>query len=130
VLELPVIGCGLDGAALATQLGRYRALAADVATAERRPAELDVAFAPTVDRELLTQTVAVERGCCGFFRIELTGSRLRISVAERRDEPALAVIADALGVVAGSPSASCSPRRYQFVRGERIDGDRPVRLPA
>jgi hypothetical protein len=96
--ELPVIGCGLDDAALAAQLDRYRALAAHVAAADRSPSELRVGFAPTVDRALLEQTIALERGCCSFFAIDLDGRRLRIAVADPSQAPALAALAGALGV--------------------------------
>ena len=96
-LELPLVDCGLDDAALGTQLDRYRALGAHVARAERRRAEVEVTFAATVDRELLAEAVAVERGCCPFFTIEQSGDRLTIGVTEPGREPALAAVADALG---------------------------------
>jgi hypothetical protein len=96
VIELPVIGCALDEAGLAAQLGRYRALAAHVTSADRRAAELSVRFAPTVDAELLADTIERERGCCSFFAIDLDGERLRLSVTDPAHEPALAALADAL----------------------------------
>jgi hypothetical protein len=95
-VELPVVGCGLDDAALAVQLDRYRTLSAHVAAAHRSPSALRVEFAPAVDRELLEETVALERGCCSFFAIDLDGNRLSISVADPAHEPALAALADAL----------------------------------
>jgi SAM-dependent methyltransferase len=95
--ELPVVGCGLDDTALAAQLDRYRMLAAHVAVAERGPSELRVEFAPSVDRALLEETIALERGCCSFFGIDLEGDRLRIAVANPAQEAALSALADALG---------------------------------
>jgi hypothetical protein len=100
VIELPVIGCGLDEAGLAAQLDRYRTLAAHVASADRRAAEIDVRFAPTVDAGLLAHTIELERACCSFFAIDLDGDRLRVAVADRAHQPALAALADALGVAA------------------------------
>jgi hypothetical protein len=97
-----MIGCGLDDGALAAQIERYRALGAHVEAARSRPAELVVNFGATVDRELLAKTVEIERGCCTFFGLKLEGSRLRVSVAEPGQEPALVAIAGALGVPAGS----------------------------
>ena len=78
--ELPVIGCELDEAALAAQLGRYRALAGDVAAAEREDGRLSVAFGPGVDRALLAEAVAVERGCCSFLALDVAGDRLTVEL--------------------------------------------------
>jgi hypothetical protein len=101
-----MIGCGLDDAALEAQFGRYRALAAHVVRAERRPAEVEVVFGDTLDRGLLVEAVAVERGCCPFFTIEQSGDRLTIGVDEPGREPALATVADALE----APSRTSGPR--------------------
>ena len=54
---------------------------------------------PYPDRTV-EELVAVERRCCPFFALDWDPSnrQLRVSVAKPGDEPALAAIADALGM--------------------------------
>jgi hypothetical protein len=53
-----------------------------------------------VDASLVEATIAVERECCPFFMLDYQSNtrRLTVSVAEDGHEPALAVIAFALGL--------------------------------
>lgn len=98
VQELPVFGCRLDAANLEAQRARYATLAAHVGTAEHRAGELVVDFDDGVDRDLLEQTLAIERACCTFFAIDLDGGRLTIGVQRPEQRPALDAIAHVLGV--------------------------------
>lgn len=96
--ELPVLGCSLDASGLEAQRARYATLAAHVGAAERRGGELVVDFDDGVDRDLLAETVAIERACCTFFAIGLDGGRLTIGVQRPEQRPALDAIAHVLGV--------------------------------
>lgn len=96
--ELPLAACSLDGPGMAEQLRRYAELGHHVRDSLREPRALVAQFDEGVDLALLEETVAVERGCCSFFAIEVQGLRLRIGVAEDLHIPALDAIADALGV--------------------------------
>lgn len=92
--------CRLDLAGLNDQRKRYRALAPYVVEVDRRPGALQVRFGPNVDSRLLEQTLAVERECCPFFRLEYaTGPRvLSASVERAEQDAALEAIAYALTV--------------------------------
>lgn len=97
--------CSLDAAGMADQGGRYAELGHHVRDAVREPRALVAQFDEGVDLALLEETVAVERGCCSFFAIEVQGLRLRIGVVEDLHIPALDAIADALGLGDGAASA-------------------------
>src|SRR4051794_24646897 len=95
-----MLGCSLDRPALEAQLARYRALGAHVEHGERRRRELRVRFDAGVDRDLLAETLAVERSCCSFFRIAVEDRSLTVGVEESAQAPALEAIADQLGLAA------------------------------
>ena len=88
--ELPIAQCGLDAAGLAAQRDRYRRLAGSVTGFERGEG-LVVQFAPDVEAALVDETLAVERRCCPFFRLEYDRSarRLAIGVDDDEQRPAL-----------------------------------------
>src|SRR5207247_11439622 len=72
--ELEIASCRLDLEGLRRQRDRYAHLAADVDAIERTGESLPVGFPRGVDEALLRETIEVERGCCPFFRFELSGS--------------------------------------------------------
>jgi len=88
---LRLADCRLDEVGLRDQLQRYRLLGAGVRIAERRPGQLRVEFGPDVDRGLLDETLAIERRCCGFFRLDYSDEHreLTIGVDDPGHEPAL-----------------------------------------
>jgi len=94
----PIAECRLDLAGLRDQRERYRALARHVTAIDRRPAAIEVRFAPELDAGLLDEALAVERECCPFFRLEYdAASRLLSASVEHEDQaPALEAIAYAL----------------------------------
>ena len=95
-----VPSCALDSDGLRQQGGRLAALAPSVVATQRGAGRLEVTFAPDYDRELLEEALAVERECCPFFSLSLDESarRLTIAVSCADHEPALAALADQLGV--------------------------------
>ena len=92
--------CSLTEAELLDQLTRYRAAGTGAtslhADARRRLIRLDEG----VPASLVDELIAVERSCCPFFELTWEPARreLDIKVATDEDEPALAAIAQALGV--------------------------------
>lgn len=96
--EPRIASCALDADGLRDQGARYSRLAAWVVRIDRDPGLVTVHFGPDVDRELLDRTLAIERECCPFFTLELDPSelRLRASVANADQRPALDALADAL----------------------------------
>ena len=99
---MALAGCGLDEAALAEQLTRYRRLGAGAVVTRRSPLELAVDFGAEPDRGLLDTTIKVERGCCSFFALQYdeAARRLTVAVADPERRAALDGIQAALGVVA------------------------------
>jgi hypothetical protein len=65
---------------------------------ERRPRRLLLQFAPDVDAALVEETLAIERRCCPFFRLEFEPSarRLEIGVDRAEQDPALDALRFAL----------------------------------
>ena len=98
MIELPIAACGLDAAGMREQGARYARLGEHVARRTREPRLLEVVFDAGVDRALLEETARVERGCCSFFGIEVEGRRLRMTVADDAQDPALDAIAAALAL--------------------------------
>ncbi len=91
--------CELSPDEARAQADRYRELSRRVAVLERRPALLSVRFSGDLDRNLLEETIAVERECCSFFGIDFDAEALTlsISVEEERLVPALDPLEAALG---------------------------------
>ena len=91
--------CALDATGARGQGARYARLATAVAAVEREPGSLTVSFTPDVDRDLLDETLAVERRCCPFFELEYDDGerRLHASVSAAEHRPALDALAATLG---------------------------------
>ena len=91
--------CALDEAGVRAQRARYARLAPGVARVEREPEAVLIEFHEGFDRAALEKALAVERECCPFFRFELdeVRRRLRTTVGEPEQLPALDAIAAALG---------------------------------
>src|SRR5262249_26497586 len=65
---LPLVAeCILDPEALRLQRERYAALGRDVVEVEREPGRLTTTFPPSVDADLVRETIEVERTCCPFL---------------------------------------------------------------
>ncbi|MFL5780040.1 MAG: hypothetical protein ACJ760_01890 [Thermoleophilaceae bacterium] len=96
--DATIAHCALDRDGLETQGARYSRLAVAVTALQREPRSLTVEFDASVDRELLDQTLAIERECCPFFTLELDeqSRRLRASVSRADQAPALDALAEAL----------------------------------
>jgi hypothetical protein len=97
--EPPAIAeCRLDREGLREQGDRYRRLSVTVEGLERRSAELVARFSRALDEELLAETLAVERECCEFFRIDYDRSEreLIVRVDDPELDPALDALRDAL----------------------------------
>jgi hypothetical protein len=92
--------CTLDESELRSQLERYRQAGRDARLIERTPRRLVADIDKSVDAVLVTETIAVERGCCPFFLIdwEPSGRRLTVSVSQATHEPALDAVAAALNL--------------------------------
>ena len=92
------MACSLDGPGLSAQVDRYRALGRDVQSVRRLPRLLEVEFGARVDTALLTEAIAVERGCCPFFELSYDGAKreLTVSVADERQDAALDALRFAL----------------------------------
>jgi len=92
--------CSLDRAGLAAQLERYRRAGAGGRLLERSPRSLTVELALGTDAALVEQAIAIERECCPFydFHWDARARRLSIAVTQREHEPALGVIARAIGL--------------------------------
>jgi hypothetical protein len=92
--------CALDESELRSQLERYRQAGRDARLIERTPRRLIADLDESVDTVLVSETIAVERGCCPFFLIDWEPSRRRlsVSVSQATHEPALDAIAAALNL--------------------------------
>lgn len=95
--------CALDEPGLHAQRERYHQLAAAVSYIDRDRASILLEFTDQLDRDLLEHTLAIERECCAFFLFDFDESarRLKISVRERDQLPALDALAEAFA--AGQP---------------------------
>lgn len=99
-MELPLadsqatIECKLDLDGLARQRERYRRLAAALEATERAPQVLTARFSAALDEELLAETLAVERECCEFFRLDY--DRAERLLTARVADPELDSALDAL----------------------------------
>ena len=91
--------CALDEAGVREQRARYARLAPHVTTLKREPDALLIEFGEGFDRDALDEAIAVERECCPVFGFEVDRSkrRLRMTVAEPEQLPALDAMAQALG---------------------------------
>jgi hypothetical protein len=91
--------CALDRDGVNAQSARYARLGADVERLEREPDSVLIEFGEGFDRELVAEALAVERACCPFlaFDFDERTRRLRTTVRERAQLPALDAIAVALG---------------------------------
>lgn len=95
---LPLAECRLDLPALRRQRDRYQRIGRQVTGAARGPSTLEVDFDADVDELLLAETLAIERECCPFFRLDYDAAARRLSVSvEPGHEPALDAIEHALG---------------------------------
>ena len=101
-MELPVIDeCRLDEPELRVQLDRWRRLGESATAVERSPGRLSVTFGPSVDAELMRETVAIECECCSSFRLRWDPAERRLVAGVEdapRQDPALEMLAGALGV--------------------------------
>jgi hypothetical protein len=107
IAEIP--SCALDEAGRADQRARYSRLAPAVSRIEREADAVWIEFDEQLDRETLDETLAVERACCPFFEFAFDDSlrRLRATVREPEQAPALDAMADALrGVPRAEPQES------------------------
>jgi len=89
--DLPLAECRLDLPGLHAQRERYRQLAGSVQRLERQAGRLLVEFGDDLDSALLDRTLAVERECCPFFRIDFVPGERRLiaGVEHSHQEPAL-----------------------------------------
>lgn len=102
-LPMAPSGCELDDRQLAEQLARYRRLSGSVVSVERSAGSARVRFAQQVDSGLLDETLAIERGCCGFFTLDYDPSARVLSVAtEPEHADGLAILLTALTPAPGS----------------------------
>lgn len=95
--ELPVVraSCTLTDSALAKQLERYRRLGTMATSVIQRDLGLVIRFEPDIDLALLSETIAIERGCCGFFTLDYDAANRQLSITvDDRDR------LDALGALA------------------------------
>jgi hypothetical protein len=92
------LSCALDESGLRSQLERYRQIGRNARLIERTPRCVVADLDESVDAELVTETIAVERECCRFLRLgwEPNRRRLTVSVSQAAHEPALDAIAFAL----------------------------------
>jgi hypothetical protein len=91
--------CALDDAGRREQHARYMRLGANVAHLERLADAILIDFDQRLDRETLEQALAIERRCCPFFVFDLDEwrRRLRVTVGEREQLPALEALASLFG---------------------------------
>jgi hypothetical protein len=92
--------CALNPTELDEQARRYCAIGSGAVVLSRDPRRISLRVADDIDPDAVTETIAIERGCCPFFELDwIDDSRtLTIAVSDAADEPALAAIAGALGV--------------------------------
>jgi hypothetical protein len=91
--------CALDEEGVREQRARYAHLAPSVTGLERESEAVVVEFREDFDRDTLEQALDVERACCPFFQFAFDESRrrLRVTVRESDQLPALDAMAYALG---------------------------------
>jgi hypothetical protein len=77
--------CTLGERHLAEQLDRYRQLSTSVLEVDHDRGAARVRFDPAVDRELLEQTLAIERTCCSFFTLDYDVSACVLSITTEPD---------------------------------------------
>lgn len=108
--------CALDTEGMRAQRERYAALGDDVRRIEREPEAAVVEFRERFDRATLEAALAVERACCPFFvfAFDEETRRLRVTVSEREQVPALDALMHALRVRrvpdGGAAERAASPR--------------------
>jgi hypothetical protein len=92
--------CALDEPGVEIQRDRYERLATDVDRLDREPEAVSIGFREGFDRQLLEEALTVERECCPFFLFQFDDKarRLRATVREREQLPALDAMAHALGI--------------------------------
>ena len=92
-------GCNLDQRELRDQRARYARNAPHRTRLDREPDALVVEFDEHYDLGALHAALAVERECCPFFQIDFDTARrrLRITVADAEQVPALDALARAFG---------------------------------
>jgi hypothetical protein len=92
------VQCQLDLSELRDQADRYRRLGLTATYIERHDDVLTVAFGDKLDARLLSEAIAVERGCCPFFRFDYRPAigRLWITVQRPEQRPALEALHYAL----------------------------------
>ena len=100
--SLPLIvpdGCTLSPNGLADQAGRAARLLPSVSSLARSEDELRVTFAEGVDRALVDEVVATERGCCSFLEIEYDGDErvLRIGAHDAQGREIVGQMAEFFG---------------------------------
>jgi hypothetical protein len=97
--------CALDEQGIRDQRTRYARLAPSVTQLEREPEAVNVEFAEEFDRATLEQALAVERQCCPFFqfRFDEAKRRLRITVRDAAQLPALDAMSHVLGAAHTAP---------------------------
>jgi hypothetical protein len=93
-----IASCSLDQEALLAQRDRYAAIGGAVLGVERLPRLLSVRLGPSVDLDLVEETLRIERGCCPFFELDLDPERrlMTVGVASEDEVPALDAIAYSL----------------------------------
>jgi hypothetical protein len=93
-------GCSLDAAGLGGQRARYAAIGRTLLNVERSATAISLELTPAADAQLVEETIAIERRCCPFFRLEWDAPRrlLRVAVDDPEHAPALDAIGDALGL--------------------------------
>jgi len=103
--ELPMApaGCTLDTRGLDQQLDRYRRLGTTAVSIDEQALRLVITFSEDVDVDLLRETVAIERSCCGFFALGYDAADRRLSIAI--DDPTRG---DALGALLSALRAAPS----------------------
>ena len=99
-LEPEVPSCALSEEGMHAQRDRMRRLGASVAGFESAERHITIEFQPGFDRQLLDETVAVERECCPFFRFgfDWPMRQLTVSVDDLQHRAGLDALAYALGV--------------------------------
>ena len=78
--------CALDEAGRLEQYARYKRLAEAVNQVERRLETVVVEFGERLDRDLLEQTLAIERQCCPFFIFEFEEGEHRLAISVRQPD--------------------------------------------
>src|SRR3954452_16458471 len=98
-MHAQIPSCALTEDGVREQRARYGRLARNTSRVRREPDAVIVEFDSAFDRDVLDQVLAVERQCCPFIRFAFDDAprRLRVTVADREQLPALDAIAHAMG---------------------------------